>query len=94
MTKGNLDNPLKLDATLPVEHEAFVEQLADKYDLKVAVVEGDNLMPQLKELCEADIRDMTYNMPLPERVLAMNAYLGAFPIAAALDGGTDVVITG
>ena len=62
--------------------------------LKVAVVEGDNLMPQLDQLREADIREMAENSPLPKRVLAMNAYLGAFPIAAALDDGADVVITG
>jgi len=51
-------------------------------------------MPQLEQLREADIREMAHNTPLPERVLAMNAYLGAFPIAAALDAGADVVITG
>ena len=63
-------------------------------DLKVSVVEGDNLMPQLEQLRKADIHEMARNTPLPERVLAMNAYLGAFPIAAALDAGADVVITG
>ena len=63
-------------------------------ELKVAIVEGDNLMPQLGRLREADIREMHANTPLPVNVLAMNAYLGAFPIAAALDGGADVVITG
>lgn len=63
-------------------------------NIKVAVVEGDNLMAQLEQLRKADIREMTYKTPLPQRVLAMNAYLGAFPIAAALDAGADVVITG
>ena len=62
--------------------------------LKVVVVEGDNLMPQLGELRKADIRDMINHTQLPKQVLAMNAYLGAFPIAAALDAGADVVITG
>jgi hypothetical protein len=32
--------------------------------------------------------------PLPARLLSANAYLGAFPIATALDRGADVVITG
>ncbi|MCB9433106.1 MAG: DUF1446 domain-containing protein [Ardenticatenaceae bacterium] len=63
-------------------------------DLKVAVVEGDNLMPQLEQLRQADVREMARHTPLPQRVLALNAYLGAFPIAAALDTGADVVITG
>ncbi len=63
-------------------------------DLKVAVVEGDNLMPQLAQLREADVREMARNTPLPDQVIAINAYLGAFPIAAALDRGADVVITG
>ncbi len=75
---------------------AALRQIADEQgiDLKVAVVEGDNLMSQLEALREADIREMTYNTPLPKNVLAMNVYLGAFPIVAALDTGADVVITG
>jgi hypothetical protein len=32
--------------------------------------------------------------PLPAKLLSANAYLGAFPIAAALGRGADVVITG
>ncbi|MEM7336942.1 MAG: acyclic terpene utilization AtuA family protein [Chloroflexota bacterium] len=67
---------------------------AQGIDLKIAVVEGDNLLPQLKQLREADIREMAFDTPLPQQVVAMNAYLGAFPIAKALDAGADVVITG
>ncbi|MGB1249686.1 MAG: acyclic terpene utilization AtuA family protein [Candidatus Promineifilaceae bacterium] len=67
---------------------------AQAIPLKVAVVEGDNLMPQLEQLRAADVREMAHDTPLPKKVLAMNAYLGAFPIAAALDAGADVVITG
>jgi hypothetical protein len=40
------------------------------------------------------MRDMFGGKPLPARLLSANAYLGAFPIAAALDRGADVVITG
>lgn len=64
--------------------------------LKVAVVEGDDLMPRLPELAARGLREMFTGAPLPpvERIAAANAYLGAFPIAAALDAGADVVITG
>ncbi|MEM8858298.1 MAG: acyclic terpene utilization AtuA family protein [Chloroflexota bacterium] len=63
-------------------------------ELKVSVVEGDNMMPKLDELRAADVREMAKDTPVPEKVLAMNCYLGAFPIAKALDDGADVVITG
>jgi hypothetical protein len=62
--------------------------------LKIAVVEGDDVSGQLSELCAAGQRDMFTAEPLPERVLSANAYLGALPIACALDAGADIVITG
>ncbi|WP_411293095.1 acyclic terpene utilization AtuA family protein [Streptomyces sp. CBMA123] len=48
----------------------------------VAHVEGDDLLPRRAEL------------GLPEGLLAANAYLGGFGIAACLAGGADVVVTG
>ena len=33
VTQGNLSNPIKLDINIPQEHEVFLEQFADKYDL-------------------------------------------------------------
>ena len=62
--------------------------------LKIGVVEGDDLMPRIKELRGANIREMQSGAPLPEKILSANAYLGAFPIAAALAAGADIVITG
>ncbi len=62
--------------------------------LKVAVVEGDDVSAQLRDLCAAGQRDMFTAEPLPERVLSANAYLGAVPIARALDAGADIVVTG
>ncbi len=63
-------------------------------DLRIAVVEGNDVSAQVPALREADQRDMFSGEPLPERVLSANAYLGALPIAQALAAGADVVITG
>ncbi len=63
-------------------------------DLKVGTVEGDDLLPRDAELREANITEMFSGKPLPKKLSSANAYLGAFPIAATLDAGTDVVVTG
>ncbi len=63
-------------------------------DLKVAVVEGDDLMPRQDELSSRGITEMNTGNPWPGEMMSMNAYLGARPIAEALDMGADVVITG
>ncbi len=63
-------------------------------EFRIAVVEGDDLMPRLTELSAAAPRDMFSGAPFPQRPLSINAYLGARPIAAALDAGADIVLTG
>ncbi|MBB5016929.1 hypothetical protein HNQ59_000191 [Chitinivorax tropicus] len=62
--------------------------------LSVAVVQGDDLMPQLDALQAADVKEWQTGAPLPTSPLTANAYLGATPIAAALAAGADIVITG
>jgi hypothetical protein len=62
--------------------------------LKIGTVEGDDLMPRLGELAAMSIRDMATGAPLPDKLLSVNAYLGGFPIAAALAAGADIVVTG
>lgn len=62
--------------------------------LKIAVVEGDDVSARIPALREAGQQDMFSGQPLPERILSANAYLGAIPIAQALRAGADVVITG
>ena len=62
--------------------------------LRVAVVEGDDLLPQLDSLREQGVREWRSGAPLPERLLTANAYLGAIPIAKAFGQGADIVITG
>ena len=64
--------------------------------LRIAVVTGDDVMPQLAALREAQppVQEMQSGAALPKQVLTANAYLGALPIKAALDAGAQVVITG
>jgi len=61
--------------------------------LKIAVVEGDDVMPRLDAL-RATVREASTGEALPPKLLTANAYLGGLPIAAALDRGADIVITG
>jgi hypothetical protein len=63
-------------------------------DLKVAVIDGDDLSPQADALRAAGVREMFSGEAMPEHLLSVNAYLGAQPIAAALDAGADIVVTG
>ncbi|MTE16751.1 acyclic terpene utilization AtuA family protein [Nocardia sp. CT2-14] len=63
-------------------------------EVRVAAVDGDDLMPRLDRLRELDIREMGRGTAIPDRPISMNAYLGARPIAAALAAGAEVVITG
>jgi hypothetical protein len=62
--------------------------------LRIAVVEGDDVLPYLESLRAQDVREATSGAPLPPRLLTANAYLGALPICAALGAGADIVITG
>lgn len=61
---------------------------------KIAVVEGDSLDGLLGELAGEGHRDMFTDEAWPEKLVSANAYFGAFPIAAALELGADIVITG
>lgn len=63
-------------------------------DLKVAVVLGDDLLPQHEYLKQQNIREMFSGEALPELVASSNAYLGAVAIRDALNLGADIVITG
>jgi hypothetical protein len=62
--------------------------------LKIGVVLGDDLVARAAEFREAGVAEMFSGEPFPQRVASINAYLGALPIARALDAGCDVVITG
>ena len=67
--------------------------------LKVAVVEGDDILTDLDRLM-ADgegFENLDTGAPLSavrDRVTSANVYLGAFPIAEALAAGAQIVVTG
>lgn len=74
---------------------ALEQMIKDKgLKLTVAYVEGDDLRGRIPELRAAGHRDMFVGTQFPENIVSANAYLGAFPIAAALAAGADIVITG
>ncbi len=61
VTKGNLATPIKLDASLPEEHQAFIEQFADKYDLgdlpeaDIPIFDPVFIREQLEMILEMDV---------------------------------------
>jgi hypothetical protein len=62
--------------------------------IRVACIEGDNLIERIDELDALGLTEVSDGSPLVTQPLSFNAYLGARPIAAALGAGADVVITG
>lgn len=88
VTNGGGVNPLACKQAL----EAACREQG--LSLRIAAVEGDDLMPMAAALREEGVREWISGAPLPERLLTANAYLGALPIAAALAEGADIVITG
>jgi len=62
--------------------------------LKVAVVDGDDVLALVPRLRERGVTDFYTGRAMPERLLSANAYFGAVPIARALSLGADIVITG
>lgn len=67
---------------------------AEGVELKIAAVLGDDLMPQVEAMRVVGVKEMFSGAAFPAKVLSANAYLGAFPIAAALTAGADIVVTG
>lgn len=64
------------------------------YELKIVVVVGDDVLGQSQEMAQLEVQELQSAAPLPNKLLSANAYLGALPIAQALDQGAQVVITG
>lgn len=65
-------------------------------NLKVAVITGDDRMVDIEDIAETQPKDMFSGNPMPaiDKVASVNTYLGAFPVAKALDAGANIIITG
>ena len=63
-------------------------------ELQVAVVTGDDLSDRADDFAQAKEMFSGDAFPEADSIASINAYLGAFPIAKALDEGADIIITG
>ncbi len=72
-----------------------LQQLCEEQGLtlKIGGVSGDNLLGR-DDLPTTEMTESQTGESLPEKAASINAYLGARPIADALDAGADVVVTG
>ena len=82
-------------ASMANEVENIIKEL--ELDLKVAYIDGDDLMPRLDELSSSGekLKNIDKNNDLfsyKKKPVTANAYLGAWGIKEALDNGADVVI--
>ncbi|UDL06525.1 acyclic terpene utilization AtuA family protein [Marinobacter sp. CA1] len=80
----------------PVACRDALQALCDKagIELKIALVLGDDLLPQKKALADAGTTELATGAPMPAMMVSLNAYLGAPGLVAALAQGADIVITG
>ncbi len=63
-------------------------------DISIGAVLGDDLLDQADAARAQGVTEMFSGAEFPADSMSMNAYLGARPIAAALDNGAQIVITG
>lgn len=81
------------DAILKVAADAGVT------GIKIAVVDGDDILPNLDELIQSghSLKNMESGDPIESvkgQLLSANVYFGCRPIVKALEIGADIVITG
>src|SRR5712672_3236173 len=85
-----------MGAANPVAAARKTAEIASSLGLTslIAAILGDDVLDACKE---RDLKIMEFDgsiKQLGNRLLSANAYLGAEPIAVALTGGADIVITG
>ena len=82
----------------PLVLSEVLRDIAEKLnvpELKIAVVTGDGMLDQVDRIrAELNPLDLDTKRPFPDQPLSINAYLGAEPIAYALERGADIVLTG
>ena len=69
------------------------------HDLKIGIVEGDDILNRIDELVTAGAKfeNMENGQPfaqIRDRIKSANVYIGAFPIAEALNQGAQIVLAG
>ena len=105
--KKCLDNNIKIIANAggvnPNACVAGITEIVNKLGLsgkvKIGVVTGDNILDQLDDYIARgiELKNMETDEPLSvvrDRVASANVYLGAAPMAEALNQGANIVITG
>ncbi|WP_144823447.1 acyclic terpene utilization AtuA family protein [Marinobacter piscensis] len=80
----------------PVACRDALQALCEKagVDLKIALVLGDDLLPEKQALSKAGVTEMSTGDSMPAMMVSLNAYLGAPGMVAALEQGADIVLTG
>jgi hypothetical protein len=78
---------------------AVARELGLSGKFRIGIVTGDDIMPSIDELLErgVELRNMDTGEPLStvrEQIQSANVYLGAWPMAEALNRGAQIVITG
>jgi len=81
--------------------DAIIELAKEKgyTGIKVAVVDGDDILPNLDEIISQghELKNMETGEPITtvkDELLSANVYFGCRPIVEALEKGADIVITG
>jgi hypothetical protein len=82
-------------ASMATKIEEIIKEL--NLSLKVAYIDGDDLMPRIEELSLDGelLRSIEKNIPLKDygkTPVTANAYFGAWGIKEALDNGADIVV--
>jgi hypothetical protein len=76
-----------------------IKELKGKTKLRIAVIEGDNIIEMMDEFypAKADFKNMENDEKfelIKDRIQSANAYLGIPPIVKALESGANLVIAG